>query len=245
MSWLRLLAGGAGVLGALVQACSYPHYAGPLRPADDQQTQMQVADDGTVTFVQDRLEISARPMTDEELDRRFLTQTATGPSAANPYTFAGTGADQFGQRPARFTVFLLRVKNYAYPKVRLDPARIVLRTSNGREYWSLGLEQLDAYFRAYAIGFRGNEYHRYQTQMDILARTMFPSQEVFSGQEVSGFVVFPALHPDVESLRLEVLAAHLRFDYRNEPVETARFAYAFVREIGQRTPRGVETTRQR
>ena len=235
-----LVLGIAVAVGLGAQHCSYPYYAGPVRPAPTQEVQIDVADDGTVTFTKDRLEVSLRPMTDEELNRRFASQSQAGPKSTNPYTFADAEVGGAGQAPSRFTVFLLRVKNYAYPKVRIDPSRIVLRTGNRREYWSLNLEQLDSYFRAYATGFRGNAYGRYKERLDVLASTLFRGEDVFSGQETSGYVVFPALHPDVEEMQVEVLEANLRFDYRNEPVETAQIAYQFVRDIGRMTPEGVQ-----
>ena len=40
-------------------------------------------------------------------------------------------------------------------------------------------------------------------------------------------------------MQVEVLEANLRFDYRNEPVETAQIAYSFERDVGRRTPEGV------
>ncbi|MFH1568203.1 MAG: hypothetical protein ABIL09_09415 [Gemmatimonadota bacterium] len=240
--WMVLAVALAAGLGA--QRCAHPYHVGPLRPAPDQAEQMSIADDGTVTYIRDRLEVSLRPMSDDELDRQFVGQSQAGPKSTNPYTFSNTEvADQGVQQPSRFTVFRLRVKNYAYPKVRIDPVRMVMHTGNGREYWSLSLEQLDAYFRAYALGYRGNEYGRYKERLDVLARTMYKNEEIFSGQEKAGYVVFPVLHPDVVSAEVEVLEAMLRFDYRNEPVESARIAYHFVRDVGRLTPAGAVVAR--
>ncbi|MEW6749447.1 MAG: hypothetical protein AB1505_00530 [Candidatus Latescibacterota bacterium] len=230
----------APALAAGLQACAYPYYAGPLRPAPSQAEQVQVADDGTVTYVRDRLEISLRPLTDEELNRQFESQSQAGPRSTNPYTYGNALVGAYGQTPARFTVFRLGVKNYAYPKVRIDPARIVLRATNGRRYWALGLDQLHGYFRAYAIGYRGNEYSQYQERLDVLQRTLFSAEPIFSGQERSGYLVFPVLHPDVRELAAQVRDAVLRFDFRDEPVETAEVAYQFVRDIGRVTPAGIK-----
>ena len=133
----------------------------------------------------------------------------------------------------RFTVFRLSIKNYAYPKVKIDPSKIVVKASNKREYWSLNFEQLDTYYRAYAIGYRGNEYARYQERRDLLRRTMLKDEEIFSGQESEGFVIFPVLHPDVSDIEVQVLDVILRFDFRNEPVETTNISYKFVRDIGK------------
>ena len=217
-----------------LQACGYYHHATALRPVDDQGASMTVADDNSVTFIQDRLEVKLRPLTKEELNRQFASDSQSGPKSTNPYTFGDTKFWEGAEERDRFTVFQLSVKNYAYPKVRIDPAKIVLRATNKREYWSLNLQQLDTYYRAYAIGYRGNEYARYQSRMDLLRRTMFKHEDVFSGQEIDGFVVFETPHPDVNSIEVTVQDCVLRFDYRNEPIETVDINYQFVRKIGKK-----------
>lgn len=223
--------------------CAYPHHAGPLHPGSTQGSEVNVADDGTVTYARGRFEVSVRPMTDEELNRQFAPASGTTDPSANPYAFAAARPGPDGKQPQRFTVFRVGIKNYAFPKVRIDPARIVVRTGNGREYWSLGFGQLDTYLRPYAIGYRGNAYHHYQELVDLLARTLLRNAEVFSGQETSGYVVFPVLHPDVTELQVEILDAVLRFDYRNEPVETASMTFAFAREVGRLTAAQVRSAR--
>ena len=213
-------------------SCGYYHYAGPLEPLDKQGAALTVADDGSITFTQDRLEFRLRYVTDEELNRQFATHSDAGPKSTNPFTYGDTEFGT-GDQDTRFTVFHLAVKNYTYPKVKLDPTRIEMRAANKREYWSLGLHQLDTYFRAYAIGYRGNEYARYKQRLDLLRRTMFKNEEVFSGQEREGFIVFPALHSDVRQVELIVHDAVVRFDFRNEPVETLSVAYEFGRDTGR------------
>lgn len=221
------------VMGVILQACGYYHYAGSLRPQEEQSASMSVADDGSVIYTRDRLEVRLKPMSDEELNRQFPTHSQAGPNSTNPYTFGNTKF--WGGEPPRprFTVFRLSVKNYAFPKVKIDPARIVLESDSKREYWSLGLQQLDTYYRAYAIGYRGNEYARYQERLDLLRRTLFKNEEIFSGQEVEGFVVFPVLHPDVGKLRVVINDMVLRFDFRNEPVEAVDIECRFNRDIGR------------
>ncbi len=194
---------------------------------------MSIADDGTVTFSQDRFEVRLKPMTDDELNRQFPSHSNKGPKSTNPFTFGDTKFWGDTQQKRRFTVFRLSVKNYAYPKVRIDPSKIVLKASNEREYWSLGFDQLDTYYRAYAIGYRGNEYDRYQERRDLLRRTMFENEEIFSGQESDGFVIFEVLHPDVKQIKVEVHDIVTRFDFRNEPIETLDLNYSFVRDIGK------------
>ncbi|MFH1572311.1 MAG: hypothetical protein ABIL09_30245 [Gemmatimonadota bacterium] len=223
---MGLLAGLAG--------CGYYHYAAPLRPlADQREAAMQVADDGSVVFARGRFTVSLRPMSDQELNRQFASRSEAGARSTNPYTFGDVRFWEGERERARFTVFRLRVTNGEYPKVKIDPARIVLRADNGREYWSLGLPQLDNYYRAYATGYQGNEYARYRERIDILRRTMFRNEEVFNGQEVEGFVIFPALDHDAQQLQAVVHDAVLRFDYRNEPVETVELTYHFGRDTGR------------
>ncbi len=218
-----------------LSACGggYHHYAGPLRPVEDQGPTMAVADDGGVTYVQGRLEVRLRPLTDDELNRQFSALSTSGPRSTNPYTFGDQEFYEGQETRQRFTVFSLGVKNYAFPKVRLDPTRIELAASNGRTYWSLRFKQLQGYYRAYAIGYRGNEYSRFRARQDLLLNTMLPSESIFSGQEVGGFVVFPALHPDVDRMKVIVHDVNLRFDYRNEPIESVDIVYEFVRDVGR------------
>ena len=61
---------------------------------------------------------------------------------------------------------------------------------------------------------------------------MYPEDEmIFSGQERAGFIVFAPLASDVEEFKLRVEGLVLRFDYRNQPVETIDIAYPFNREV--------------
>lgn len=223
----------ATVVAIVGTGCGYHYYVEPLQPVESKSAAMNVADDGSVIFTQDRLEVRLKPMTDEELNRQFAADAQGGVKSTNPYTFGDTEFWEGEKDRMRFTVFRLSVKNYSYPKVKIDPAKVVLRAANKREYWSLGLQQMDTYYRGYAIGYRGNEYARYQARMDLLRRTLFKNEEVFSGQETEGFIVFPVLHNDVQQIKVVVHDLVLRFDFRNEPVETIDVGYEFSRNIGR------------
>lgn len=225
-----------GVIVALVVGCGYYNYMGPLKPADEsnQPAGATVADDGTVTFVQDRLEVSLRPMTDEELNRQFAAHSKEGAKSTNPYTFGNSKYWDLQITPQRFTVFRLKVKNYQYPKVLLDPRHIVIQADNGREYTALGLQELTLYYRTYAIGYSGNAYDRFEQRKDILQRTLFPGDILFSGQEQEGYIVFPPLHPDVDRITVWIRDLAVRFNYADEPVETIDIKFEFWRDIGRR-----------
>ncbi len=217
--------------------CGYSYYAEPLQPLESQASSLEVQDDGGIHFTQGRLEIRVRPMTEGELNRRFQTASTAGVHSTNPYTF-GNAERPEQESEDRFTVFLLSVKNYEYPKVLVDPKKIALFSDNGREYWALDILQLTTYFRAYVQGYRGNEYGRFRERQDLLNRTMFPKEMIFSGQELEGFLVFRSLHADVANLTLTIHGAVTRFDYRDEPVETVDISYRFGREVGRLYPGG-------
>jgi hypothetical protein len=91
--------------------CAYRYYATALKPLGEAQqgTGRTVADDGTVTFTQGRLEVSLRPMTDEELNRQFSAMSHGGPRSTNPYTFGDSKVFRTDETPQRFTVFRLKV----------------------------------------------------------------------------------------------------------------------------------------
>lgn len=197
-----------------------------------QPDRVDLIGDSTVSFTQGELQVELRALTDAELNRQFSAHSGDGPSSTNPYTFGDTRFWEGEKERERFTTFRIRVTNDGYPKVKIDPSRMVL-SADGAEYWSLNLQQLDTYYRAYAIGFRGNEYARYQERLDILRRTLFKNEEIFIGQQVEGYVVFPKLHHSVSAVDLVIHDAVLRFDYRNEPVETVQIECHFEREVGK------------
>lgn len=222
----------------LLAGCGYRYYAGDLKPLAEQEqlSSMTVQDDGRVVFVQERLEIGLRPMTDEELNRQFAAHPSKAINSGNPYTFGDWQEPKTGERASRFAVFHLKVKNYTYPKVLVDPLKVQITSDNGRGYHSMSLPDLNDYFLTYATGYAGNKYALYDERMDILRRTLYRGEEVFSGQEKEGYIVFPILHQDVSRIRINLAEVVLRFDFRNEPLEALDIHYAFEREVGRVYP---------
>ena len=193
------------LVGLLFLGCSYRYYAEDFKPISEaeQGANKTVADDGTVSYRQARLEISVRPMTDEELNRQFSAYSNEGPDSRNPYTFGNSTYFRTGDTPQRFTVFRMYVSNYEYPKVYLDPKKVYITTSNGRKYYALRREQLYIYYRRYvgsgtggnAPGMPGNARYIWQERDGILSRTMFRDEEVFSAQVNEGYLIFKPLAP--------------------------------------------------
>lgn len=222
----------------LLLHCGYRYYVGDLSPVPEQMQQDEtvVRDNGAVVFVRDRLEISLRPMTDAELDRQFAGYANREGDSANPYTFGLWKDPRTGETPQRFTVFYIEVKNYTYPKVLVDPAKIRVVGANGRQYRPMTLLDLDDYFLPYVTGYGGNRYLIYEERMDILRRTLYKNDVVFSGEEENGYIVLPVLHQDVARVDVRLEDVMLRFDFRDEPVESIDVEYAFEREIGRVYP---------
>lgn len=228
------------LVAGVFAGCAYRPYATDLEPvAQERQAEgMTVADDGTVTFSQGRLEVGLRPMTDEELNRQFGAYSEAGAHSTNPYTYGDSRHFMTGETPRRFTVFHLTVKNYEFPKVRLA-GELVASTANGRRYYGLGLDQLDVYYRAYAVGFRGTDHKEYKDRRDMLRRTMFPTAEdIFSGQEVEGYVMLKPLADDVTELTINIADIVTRFDYKGDPVEMIDASFKFRRDVGRIYPDG-------
>ena len=46
-----------------------------------------------------------------------------------------------------------------------------------------------------------------------------------------GYVLFPALPPDVREFEVHVRDITLRFDFKDSPVETAALVFRFEREV--------------
>ena len=236
------------LVGLLFSGCSYRYYAEDFKPISEaeQGANKTVADDGTVSYRQARLEISVRPMTDEELNRQFSAYSSEGPDSRNPYTFGNSTYFRTGDTPQRFTVFRMYVSNYEYPKVYLDPKKVYITTSNGRKYYALRREQLYIYYRRYvgsgtggnAPGMPGNARYIWQERDGILARTMFRDEEVFSAQVNEGYLVFKPLAPDVDELTVHVPDVVVRFDYKGDPIEDVDVEMHFEREVGRIYPDG-------
>ena len=145
-----------GILMVTGIGCGYylvPQHFQPFKVAEqqspDEDTSMDVLDDGTVTFFKNRLEVSVRPMQDEELNRALPEMSAASPSdplPSNPFTYGEWEDPRTGRPPQRFSVFLVTVKNYEFPKVKLDPMKIVMESTNGREYFPWGFHDFEEMF---------------------------------------------------------------------------------------------------
>ena len=220
----------------------YRHFAGPIAPVAelDKEAGFAVGDDRSITFRRDRLEVTLLPMTSEVLNRQFAAHSKAPEgfllpnpyaTATNPYTYGDWKPPGEESAPSRFTVFLLKVKNYEYPKVWVNPSAVELVATNGRRYQALSLLALTEYYWPYAVAYGGNARMNFQERRDLIRRTLFTDKMIFSGQEQDGYIVFPDLDLDVEEFTVWIRDMALRFDFRDEPVETVDILYKFQREV--------------
>ena len=236
----------------LLTGCGYKlgqrHFAGPILPVPTPA--FVVGDDRSMTFVRDRLEVSLQSATAEMLNRQ-LGRVSTYPQGfsrpnpyvgpVNPYTYGDWRPSGRDRVPERFTVFRLKIKNYAYPKVRVDPTAMEIVASNGRRYQALSLSALIEYYWPYAIAYAGNTYATFKERQSILRGTLFKDDMIFSGQDREGYVVFPALDRDVEEFEVRIERLAVRFDFRDEATESIDIPYRFSREVYvARKPRELE-----
>ena len=218
-----------GLLAAL-EGCGR-YFAGPLHPSAQQASSVEVNDDGSVTYSLNRLSISLQPMSDAQLNRQFANISAQGAASTNPYTFGNWQPRGERLTPARFAVFRLKVSNYEYPKVLIDPLKITLTTANQRRYEALSFAQLYEYHQAYWQGRTGQGREQFKDRTELLRRTLYKGDMVFSGQESEGYVVFPVLPDDVKALQVHIADIAVRFNYTEQPSETANISFSFEREV--------------
>ena len=234
MRWSVWILLGTLATGILVYSCAYRLVADPLAPLDEREQGegSEVSDDGTVTYHIDRLRISLKPLSDEELNRQFAHVSGEGRLSTNPYTFGDWKPEGASRTPSRFTVFLLEVENYAFPKVLLHPLKMSIHAQNGRTFEPYSFEVLREYYYPYNVGYAGNSSTRFEYRKDLLRRTMFPVEEyVFAGTTLEGYVVFPPLHDDVRRIAVHLSEVGLRFDFRNEPTESRDLVFNFQRAV--------------
>lgn len=220
----------AGLAGCLSQV-GMRRFATPAAPAAQQGEGMSLQDDGSIVFTKDRLEISVRVLEDEYLNRQFASYSVQGARSTNPYTYGNWKPWGQNWTPRRFTVLLIKVKNYSYPKVLLDPEKIRITTANKRAYQALDEGLMEDRFSPYLRSYAGQDYRKYRDMLDHMVRTTYKPDYVFSGQEAAGYVVLPVLHNDVEDFIVHVPGVGVRFDYRSAPLEYLDLSYHFKREV--------------
>ena len=109
---------------------------------------------------------------------------------------------------------------------------VTIESANGRHYYPWGTYDVEEYFRRFPLAFNGLGYLRFDERRDIYNRAKYPDDEFcFSGQEVEGYVIFSKIHDDVAEIVFHIPEFGLRYNFRNEPLETIDLQFRFKRDI--------------
>ena len=201
------------------------------------------AEDSTAVFEQEGCRLKLRYLSDQALNQEYARFTFREPNL-NPFTYGEDRDLDRGYSPPRFTVFEMTVVNQNYPKVMVDPAKMVLHTDRGGEYryWGVFKRDADNSFERYYMARRGkggNEDYYYQERMGLVREALFRRQTfVFKGDAYTGKVVFAPLHAEVRAITINIEDIVLRVDAFDRPkkVTSAAFAFAVTHEIAPVPP---------
>ena len=196
------------------------------------------SEDSTTVFQQEGFRLKLRYLDDQTLNQEYARFTFREPNL-NPFTYGEDRDLDRGYSPPRFTVFQMTVVNQTYPKVMVDPAKMVLHTDWGGKYtyWAVLKRDADNSFERYYMerrGKGGNEDYYYQERMGLVRQDLFRRHTfVFKGEEYTGKVAFAPLHEDVQAITIEIDDIVLRVDAFDRPKEVANasFTFSVVHEI--------------
>ena len=198
-------------------------------------------EDSTTVFECEGFRVKVRYQTDAELNQELASDTFREPNL-NPFTYGADRDLDRGYAPPRFTVFQVTVVNQAYPKVMIDPARVVLHTDRGARctYWDVRQRDAANSFEGYYMerrGQGGNEDYYFQQRLGLVRATLYRRNTfVYQGESYTGKVVFAPLHPDVREMALTIPGVVLRVDAFDRPTRTvdAEFRLNVEQRVAER-----------
>jgi hypothetical protein len=198
-------------------------------------------EDGAISYNLDGLKISVKPMTDEKLNKMFPENSYQEEASTNPYTYGNWVDLDLGYTPNRFTVFLIKVFNYAQPKVNLDPLTSVLTTNRGATLLPYARGQKDnpgneRNFESYYEKIKGSsgvERIRFEERLGLIRQTLFTEGQIFKGDKKDGFIVFDPLDESVKEVELKIIDFVFKYDSNNWPQEKINISFTFNRELNK------------
>ena len=221
-------------------------YTSLLVPQDGGEANYSANPDGSITYDEEGLRVTVRPLSDAELNERYRNVSYQDRFSANPFTYGNWRDPSLGYTPNRFTVFKVEVFNPVLPKVELSPDEVVMRTGEGEHLKFFGINREDSEnsledYYTLNRGPGGNEQYRFDQRMGIIREELYRfDQQVFKGDDYSGFIVFQSLNADVTTIELLVTDFALQFDESNNPSKTTDLTFRFDRRIEQRRLEGEE-----
>lgn len=211
-----------------------------LEPIVNEGAQKYVLeDDGAVAYNLEGLKIVVKPMTDEKLNKMFPDISYKDDASTNPYTYGNWIDPDLGYTPNRFTVFVVKVFNYAQPKVNLAPLSAVLTAKRGDRLLPYAREKKDSpgserNFESYYEKIKGSsgvERNRFEERLGMVRQTLFTEGPIFKGDKKDGFLVFDPLNETITEVTLTLKDFVLRYDANNWPHEKIDIPFTFEREL--------------
>lgn len=193
-------------------------------------------DDSSTVFSKEGVLIEIKPLTDDELNRRF--PPLFDGRHINPYTFSQKEV-QSSYIPPRFTVFEVTVINKTYAKIEFDPAKALMVTSDGQtyRYYDPGREgylaeggnSFSKYYRV-ELGISGYEKTLALERMGVVYKSVYHRQRpVFKEDQRQGFLVFDPLPQEYQEGEVVVHFNQfvLSFDVSGNPENTLDVEFRF------------------
>lgn len=210
-----------------------------LTPIVDQSNEnMKMEEDGALAYVVDGMKIVVKPMTDDKLNKMFPDISYKKDASTNPYTYGNWVDPELGYTPTRFTVFVVKVFNYALPKINLNPLKAELTSSRGDKLAPYARDKKDnpgseENFENYYMkvkGASGVERNRFEERLGMIRKTLYTDGQVFKGDKRDGFLVFDPLDPSIKEVTLTLKEFVTQYDANNWPQKTIDIVFSFNRE---------------
>ena len=211
-----------------------------LRPGEQVRQDITVGEGGLVTWELEGLRIAVEHMTDHDLNAMFPNESNQGQYSINPYTYGDYVDPALGYVRTRFTVFRVTVTNQDFAKVAMQPLRSQLTTNRSGEVLAAygvlagsASRNFESYYRALK-GPSGNEDYRFNMRMGLVRTNNYAvDEEIFKGEQYSGFLVFDPLEDEVTDVHLHLKDFILKFNAFGKPLETSDVSFAFRRTVEQ------------
>lgn len=210
-----------------------------LTPVTDELNEnLKVEEEGALAYVAEGIKIVVKPMTDEQLNKMFPEISYRKDASTNPYTYGNWVDPELGYTPNRFTVFVVKVFNYALPKINLDPLKAELTSARGDKLSPYARDKKDnpgseKNFESYYLkrkGASGVERNRFEERMGMVRKTLYTEGQVFKGDKRDGFLVFDPLDSSIKEVTLTLNEFVTQYDANNWPQKTIDIEFPFTRE---------------
>ena len=200
-----------------------------------------IGEDGiTVSYDIEGSRVDVTNLTNDELNELFPDDSVKGKLSTNPYTYGNWVDPNLGFTPSRFTVFRIRVYNYGFGKMLLEPYSLRLYTPRGEILFPYSVsiaaeveygKSFESYYKSIR-GQSGNEFYRFNQRIGLVRGKAYGLEEmIFKGEQYEGLIAFETLHDDVNKVKLVINDLVLRFDAYDRPADMTTIEFYFDRKV--------------